>query len=181
MGRHLDKTKRSISAQKIEAKKRLAHYADLETRREIRAAVAEWKYSDPLYREPDTLKALAGLLGISYPTIRRYKSSLPERLEDYLAMIQRNIIARALGTVTKMQDAKSAQAVAAGKYILEHYVMPMSQGKPPDPPETPKAIQDALNMIAGNQMRRQMEAEQAKNKAVAEEEPPETGRHDKPN
>jgi len=89
-------------------------------------------------------------------------------------MVRQNLVARSLGTMTRLQDGKTAQAVASGKIILESLLKPKWNRKSVKTPVTPKAIQDAFDMIAGNQMRRKMEAERAEKKRVGEERPPET-------
>ncbi len=166
MGARLKKVIDAEKAQKEQAKKKLRQYADLETRREIRAACAEWKYTEPGYRDPDTLKGLARALQVSLPTVRRYISSLPSTMDEYLDMVKKNLLARSLGTMTRMSDGRTAHAVSAGKTVLEQVLLPELSRKDVQKPSTPSHIQKAFENVAGNKNRQQTENQSIESKPV---------------
>lgn len=74
----------------------------LEERRQIRSAVAAWKYSEPEQREPSTLQGLADLLGVSRSTVIDCKRKLPNTLEEYLELNRVNTLPNTMKLIEEL-------------------------------------------------------------------------------
>jgi hypothetical protein len=124
----------------------------LAERRKIRSAVAAWKFSDPLHREPPTLQGLADALGISRAMVVQYKKRLPNTLAEYLELCRTHTLARFMEIMDNLADKVESgdkDAVAAGKLILQDLALPeMRKPKPAKVPELPAHVLRAFQESA---------------------------------
>jgi hypothetical protein len=120
----------------------------VEERRQIRAAVAAWKFSDPRHRDPPTLQGLGDVLGVSRSTVVECKRRLPNTLEEFLYLCRGNTLPHVMKAIDNLvaKGWRSRETEKASKMLLDRHRLEAKRKQPKaEIPETPDHIQRAFD------------------------------------